>query len=290
MVRGRPQGAKLDPMAQGPLVSTQWLAERLDDPAVRVVDCRWYLRPFDWRNGDDEYAKAHIPGAVHARWDTELADPDRPDLWMLAGPERFADAMASRGITDDTLVVAYDDQHVTVAARVWWALRTYGHTDVAVLDGGITKWRAEGRPTDDVVPRYRRARFTPRFDPNLYATKDDVLAVLGTPTRLVDGRMAGAREADGGLIPGSITAPGITFTGTDGTWAEPDEARRRLAEAGARAPEPTIAYCRGGVGACGTALAYAIAGYDDVAVFDGSWTEWITDPEAPKAMDAAPPG
>ena len=95
MVRGRPRGAKLDSMAQGPVVSTQWLAERLGDPGTRVVDCRWYLRPFDGRNGDDEYAKAHIPGAVHARWDTELADPDRPDLWMLAGPERFAGAMSS---------------------------------------------------------------------------------------------------------------------------------------------------------------------------------------------------
>ena len=100
--------------------------------------------------------------------------------------------------------------------------------------------------------------------------------------------MAGAREADGGAIPGSIFAPGITFTGADGTWTEPEEARRRLAAAGACAPEPTIAYCRGGVGACGTALAYAIAGYDNVAVYDGSWTEWITDPEAPRAMDAAP--
>ena len=289
-MRGRPRGAKLDPMAQGPLVSTQWLAERLDDPGTRVVDCRWYLRPFDWRNGDDEYAKAHIPGAVHARWDTELADPDRPDLWMLAGPERFAGAMASRGIGDDTFVVVYDDQHVTVAARLWWALRAYGHTGVAVLDGGIAKWQAEGRPTDDVVARYPRARFTPRFDPGLYATHEDVLAALGTRTRLVDGRMAGAREADGGAIPGSITAPGITFTGADGTWAAPEEARRRLAEAGACAPEPTIAYCRGGVGACGTALAYAIAGHDDVAVYDGSWTEWITDPEAPKALDAAPSG
>ena len=88
------------------------------------------------RNGDDEYAKAHIPGAVHARWDTDLADPERPDLWMLAGPDRFADAMASRGIGDDTFVVTYDDQHVTVAARVWWALRVYGHAGVAVLDGG----------------------------------------------------------------------------------------------------------------------------------------------------------
>ena len=279
----------LDSMTEGPVVSTQWLAERLDDPDTRVVDCRWYLRPFDWRNGDDEYAKAHIPGAVHARWDTELADPDWPDLWMLAGPARFAGAMASRGIGDDTFVVAYDDQHVTVAARLWWALRVYGHTGVAVLDGGIAKWQAEGHPTDNVVPRHPRARFTPRFDPGLYATHEDVVAALDTRTRLVDGRMAGAREADGGAIPGSITAPGITFTAADGTWAAPEEARWRLAEAGACAPEPTIAYCRGGVGACGTALAYAIAGDYDVAVYDGSWTEWITDPEAPKALDAAPP-
>ena len=249
------------------------------------MDCRWYLRPFDWRNGDDEYAKAHIPGAVHARWDTELADPDRPDLWMLAGPERFAATMSARGIGDDTFVVTYDDQHVTVAARLWWALRVYGHTAVAVLDGGITKWQAEGRPTESTVPRYPQADFTPRLNPDLYATHADVLASLGTSTRLVDGRMAGAREADGGAIPGSLFAPGITFTGADGTWASPEEAGSRLAEAGARAPEPTIAYCRGGVGACGTALAYAIAGHYDVAVYDGSWTEWITDPDAPRELD-----
>ena len=277
-------------MTEGPLVSTQWLAEHLDDPGVRIVDCRWYLRPFDWRNGDDEYAKAHIPGAVHARWDTELADPERPDLWMLAGPERFADAMAFRGIGDDTFVVAYDDQHVTVAARLWWALRVYGHCGVAVLDGGIPKWQSEGRPTESTMPSYQRAPFTPRFNPHLYATHQDVRAAVGTQIRLVDGRMAGAREADGGAIPGSITAPGIEFTGTDGAWAEPGEARRRLAAAGACAPEPTIAYCRGGVGACGTALAYAIAGYEDVAVYDGSWTEWITDPEAPQVLDAASEG
>ena len=277
--------AMLESMPSGPLISTRWLAEHLHDPVVRIVDCRWYLRPFDGRNGDDEYAKAHIPGAVHARWDTQLADPERPDLWMLAGPARFAGAMAERGIGDDTFVVAYDDQHVTVAARLWWALRTYGHSAVAVLDGGITKWQAEGRPTEDAVPSYPRGAFTPRFNPDLYATRDDVLRVIGTDTRLVDGRMAGARQADGGAIPGSITAPGIEFCGADGTWAEPDEARRRLAEAGACSGEHTIAYCRGGVGACGTALAYAIAGQDDVAVYDGSWTEWITDPGTPRSLD-----
>ena len=272
-----------------PLVSTQWLADRLDDPGVRVVDCRWYLRPFDLRNGDDEYDKAHIPGAVHVRWDTELADPDRPDLWMLAGPERFAAAMSERGIGDDTFVVAYDDQHVTVAARLWWALRVYGHTAVAVLDGGITKWASEGRALEDSRPRHPPAQFTPRFDQGLYSTKDDVMAAVGVATRLVDGRMAEARAADGGAIPGSITAPGIAFTGSDGTWPDPAEARDRLAAAGARLPEPTIAYCRGGVGACGTALAYAIAGRYDVAVYDGSWTEWITDPDAPRELDAPGP-
>lgn len=284
------RSGKLDGMPEGPLVSTQWLAEHLADPDVRVVDCRWYLRPFDMRNGDDEYARAHIPGAVHARWDTDLADPERPDLWMLAGPDRFADAMAARGIGDDTFVVTYDDQHVTVAARVWWALRVHGHTGVAVLDGGINKWQAEGRPTTSAVPSYPRARFTARFNPDLYATHQQTRAAVGTSTRLVDGRMAGARQQDGGAIPGSIVAPGIEFTGADGTWAEPEEARRRLAAAGACTREPTIAYCRGGVGACGTALAYAIAGYGNVAVYDGSWTEWITDPEAPRAMDVAPAG
>ena len=270
----------------GPVVSTKWLARRLGHPGVRVVDCRWYLRPFDQRNGDDEYARAHIPGAVHLRWDTDIADPDRPDLWMLAGPERFAAAMSARGIGDDTFVVAYDDQHVTVAARLWWALRVYGHAAAAVLDGGIGRWAAEGRPLDDAVEAPPPARFTPRRrDRRLYATKQDVTAALGAGMRLVDGRMAAARAEDGGAIPQSIALPGIEMIGPGGVWAGPDEARARIASAGGAVGEPTIAYCRGGVGACGTALAYAIAGQDDVAVYDGSWTEWITDPGTPRALD-----
>ena len=269
----------------GPVVSTEWLADRLGHPNVRVVDCRWYLRPFDLRNGDDEYSRGHIPGAVHLRWDTDIADPDRPDLWMLAGPERFAAAMSARGIGDETFVVAYDDQHVTVAARLWWALRVYGHTAAAVLDGGIAKWAAEGRPLDDDAGAPAPARFTPRRDNRLYATKQDVMAALDTDIRLVDGRMAAARAADGGAIPGSIALPGIEMIGPGGVWSHPDEARSRIAAAGGAVGEPTIAYCRGGVGACGTALAYAIAGQDDVAVYDGSWTEWITDPDAPRVLD-----
>ncbi len=272
-------------MDTAPVVSTEWLARHLDDPGIRIIDCRWYLRPFDRRNGDDEFSAAHIPGAVHVRWDTDIADPDQPELWMLAGPERFAAAMSVRGIGDDTFVVAYDDQHVTVAARLWWALRVYGHTGVAVLDGGLTKWTAEGRPLDAVVSAHPRARFTPRRNKALYATKGDVMAAIDSGTDLVDGRMAAARLQDGGAIPGSITLPGIELTGPDGTWADRQEAHRRITEAGGSLGRSTIAYCRGGVGACGTALAYAIAGQDDVAVYDGSWTEWITDPDTPQALD-----
>ncbi len=264
-------------------MSTDWLADHLDDPSVQVVDCRWYLRPFDLRNGDDEYAAGHIPGAVHVRWDTDIADPDRPGLWMLAGPERYAEAMASRGIGDDTFVVAYDDQHVTVAARLWWSLRVYGHEAVAVLDGGITRWVAEGRAVETAIPQHPRASFTPRRSTRLYATKDDVLTALGGEVRLVDGRMDAARVADGGHVPGSVVLPGIEFTTADGTWVDPDEARDRIVSAGGVSDAGVIAYCRGGVGACGTALAYAIAGLDDVAVYDGSWTEWVADPDTPRA-------
>jgi thiosulfate/3-mercaptopyruvate sulfurtransferase len=272
-------------MESGPLVSTAWLAEHLADPAVRIVDCRWYLPPFDTRNGTEEYARAHIPGAVHVRWDTDIADPDRPGLSMLAPAPRYAAAMAERGIGDDTLVVAYDDQHVTVAARLWWSLRVYGHSPVVVLDGGITKWMAEGRPVDDLVPTHPAADFTPRRENTLYATKADVHAAVDAGMQFVDGRMAGARAEDGGALPNSVALPGIEFTGPDGTWTDRAEARARISAVAGDRAEATIAYCRGGVGACGTALAYAIAGFDDVAVYDGSWTEWITDPDAPRVLD-----
>jgi thiosulfate/3-mercaptopyruvate sulfurtransferase len=272
-------------MEPGPLVSTAWLADHLDDPSVRVVDCRWYLPPFDMRDGAEEYARAHIPGAVRVQWDTDIADPDRPGLAMLADASRYAAAMGERGIGDDTFVVAYDDQHVTVAARVWWSLRVYGHTRVAVLDGGITKWMAEGHRVDDVVPTPAPAVFTARRDDGLYATMSDVRAAIDTDVQLVDGRMPGARLEDGGALPDSIVLPGIEFMGPDGTWPDRDDAQARISAAGGGRAERVIAYCRGGVGACGTALAYAVAGVEDVAVYDGSWTEWITDPDAPKVMD-----
>ena len=270
-------------MSSSPLVSTEWLADHLDDPDVRIIDCRWYLKPFDLREGDEEYAKAHIPGAVHLVWNTDLADPEIPDLGMIATPERYAEVMGINGIGDDTFVVVYDDQHVTVAARTWWTLRVYGHDDVAVLDGGITKWIAEGRTVTDEVAAVQPATFTPRFRADLYATKDEVTRAIDDESIvLVDGRMTPARVEDGGYIPNSSHLPGIEFLTDSGTWLDASASRSRIRDSEAFDAEKVISYCRGGVGATGTALAYAIAGRDDVAVYDGSWSEWITDPSTPR--------
>jgi thiosulfate/3-mercaptopyruvate sulfurtransferase len=266
-------------------VSTAWLADHLDDPSLRIIDCRWYLRPFDERCGDEEYRAGHLPGAVHLRWDTELADPDRPAS-LLAPPTRFAAAMGAAGVGDDHYVVTYDDHHVPVAARVWWALRVYGHDAVAVLDGGITKWRREGRPIETGPSQPPPAKMTPRFRPELYAEKTDVLAVVGGERRaqLVDARMDKSYRAASGHIPGSVRLTGLGFLADGETWMSPADARARIAAAGVAptSDRPVIAYCGGGVAATGTALAYRLAGFDDVAVYDGSWTEWEADPATPK--------
>ena len=265
--------------AFGPLVSTAWLAERLADPRsdVRVVDCRWYLKPFDMRDPDVEYARGHIPGAVHLRWDTHWADADHPIPGMLAQPEVFAEVMAAAGISDITTVVAYDDGHVTVAARLWWALRVYGHPSVAVLDGGIDRWVAEGRPLSTEVPRWPRGDFVARPRSATYATHHDVAAALGDPSvGLVDCRMEPARVEDGAMIPGSAYLPGIEFLDDEGLMRSPESCRETIRTATDPSPR-TILYCRGGVGACGTALAYEVAGLGDgVSVYDGSWSEWVT--------------
>ena len=265
--------------AFGPLVSTAWLAEHLAESAgdVRVVDCRWYLKPFDMRDPDVEYARGHIPGAVHLRWDTHWADAEHPIPGMLAQPKAFAEVVAGAGISNATTVVVYDDGHVTVAARLWWALRVYGHATVAVLDGGIDRWVAEGRPLSTEVPSWPKGDFVARPRSAAYATHIDVAAALDDPSAgLVDCRMEPARVEDGAMIPGSAYLPGIEFLDDEGLMRSPESCRETILAA----TEPssrTILYCRGGVGACGTALAYEVAGLGDgVSVYDGSWGEWVT--------------
>jgi thiosulfate/3-mercaptopyruvate sulfurtransferase len=274
--------APLERQHPGPLVTTAWLADHLDDERVRIVDCRWYLRPFDERCGDDEYRDGHIPGAVHLRWDTQLADPDRPAS-MLAPPERFAAAMSAAGIGDDTFVVTYDDHHVPVAARVWWALRAYGHDAVAVLDGGITRWVAEGRPLSTAAPDVTPAAFTARLRADRYATKEDVLAAVSSGScALIDARMDKAYDAATGHIPGSVRLTGIGFLADGERWLDAEAAAARIDALDLDPDTPVITYCGGGVAATGTALGFVLAGRPQPKVYDGSWTEWSADPSTPK--------
>jgi thiosulfate/3-mercaptopyruvate sulfurtransferase len=204
---------------------------------------------------------------------------------MVAGPERYADAMARLGVGDDTYVVTYDDLHVPVAARVWWTLRLYGHERVAVLDGGITAWRREGRAVEAGPVAVEPATFTARYQPHLYATKEDVLAAVASGgTHLIDGRMDSAYHSASGHIPGSVRVPGLGFLDADGHWVDADRARAIAHAAGTADGAPTIAYCGGGVAATGTALGYRLAGLGDIAVYDGSWTEWEADEATPKEL------
>ena len=279
-------------MQNDPLVTTDWLAEHLRDPDLRVVDIRGYVKKTDLGEGRqraeylgarEEYDEAHLPGAVYVDWTRDITDPDDPVLVQVAPPERFAELMASLGIGDDTRVVVYDHAGGQFATRLWWVLTYYGHDRVYVLDGGWRKWTAEGRPTTSVVPEPEPAAFTPRPRPEWRREARDVLAASGDAF-VLDARDEGqytgevARgEGRAGRIPGArhLHADGL-FDPERGTFLPDEELAGRLREAGVPEDkeEPVIAYCNGGVAATVPLFALHRLGHKNLAVYDGSWNEW----------------
>ena len=274
------------------LVSTPWLAEHREDAGLRVVDMRYYLREVIDADGKERFLEGHIPGAVHIDWIDDISDPDDPVRGQLAGPERFAAAMERAGIGDETLVIAYDDNHVPLAARLRWALKLYGHDNVRLLDGGLGKWIADGRPLETGPARpVSRGRFTPRTGADIRADKGDVLqAVEAGDTLLLDCRFDPTWYAAGAHIPGARRLPGVSFLGPDGTWL-PEEAMRKLVEnAGVPQAERVITYCGAGLAATGTWMALEMLGYDGARMYDGSWDEWARYPELPRESHPGPAG
>ena len=273
------------------LVTSAWLMDHLTDPRLRVVDIRGYVRTADLGGGrqraeyvaaQDEYDAGHIPGAVYVDWTVDITDPSDPVPAQLAPPARFARAMAARGIGDATDVVAVDHTGGHFATRLWWALRAYGHDRVAVLDGGYTKWVAEGRPVSRDVPRPEAAVFTPRLRPELRVSAAEVAATLGSAGRLlIDARDAAqyrgevARGSRGGHIPGAVNIPAKSLVRADGTWKPLEEQRRLLAAGGVCPDRPVVAYCNGGVTATAVLFALHRTGHARPAAnYDGSWNEW----------------
>lgn len=281
-------------MAQHPLVSTDWLAARLGAPDLRIVDIRGHVAPPTdplphYFNHHDAFLKGHIPGAVFIDWVHEITDPASPHHAKIAPPDRFADAMRRAGVGNETMVVAYDDAAGMFAARLWWALNYYGHDKVAVLDGGWTKWTAEGRAVTADVPAVAPATFDARPRPEWIRTLDQ-LTQPSTLRVLIDARspaeFAGqaARARRAGHIPGALNVPRTTLVAADGTLLPPEQLRRTFAQAGVEDPAvEVITYCNAGVSASFALLALRVAGFANAANYDGSWKEWGNDENRPIA-------
>jgi thiosulfate/3-mercaptopyruvate sulfurtransferase len=266
------------------LVSTDWLAARLGHPRVRVVDGSMYL-PTSGRNAAAEYAAAHLPGAVFFDLD---ASSDRQSALphMLPSAADFAERMSALGLDDADDIVVYDGSGANLsAARVWWMFRVFGHERVAVLDGGIRKWRSEGRPVESGTPTPPRGSFTGRGRPGKAVRDLDQVrqAAEAGGAQIVDMRSAGRFEAvepeprpglRGGHIPGSLNLPYDELVAEDGTVLPAEALRRRIAAAGIDASRPIIATCGSGVSACALIHALHLLGHDQVALYDGAWTEW----------------
>ena len=266
----------------GPLVSAAWLADRLGDPDLRILDATWYL-PHLGRNAHAEYRAAHVPGATYFDIDA-IADHHRGLPHMLPDPTIFAEAVGALGVGDGDQVVVYAGKYLTASARVWWTFRAFGHNRVAVLDGGFPHWREEGRPIETLEPSPVRRHFTAHFDPELVTDLDSVRRNIETRrTQIVDARSAGrfaGTEPEprpglrGGHIPGSLNLPYDRLFRPDGMLLGPDELRRAFEAAHVDLRRPIVTTCGSGVTACVLALGLDLVGRPDVAVYDGSWTEW----------------
>lgn len=257
------------------------LAVSIDDPGTRVVDVRAGLGAA--AAGREAWEREHIPGAPFADWIADWGDPEHAVEGMLARPQQFADLLSRLGITPATSVVAYDDNQLFTASRFAWALQHYGHEDVRVLNGGLPAWIAKGHPTASDAVEIEATTYPVPAPGALRAELSDVQEALEDgSTRLVDCRMDMTYDAAGAHIPGATRLPAPDLVGADGSFLDVAQVQAKAEAAGVDRDHPTILYCGGGVSASAAFVALREAGFENVRVYDGSWSEWSTHSDTPK--------
>lgn len=277
------------------LVTTDWLAKEHGASDLRIVDATSFL-PDAGRDAASEYESGHVPGAIFMDL-AELADANSSLPNTLPPPEKFSSRMQSLGLGDGSRIVVYDDSPNKSAARAWWMLTLFGAHDVAILDGGFAKWKAEGRALEIGKPMLRHRHFTVWKDDKGLADKGAILINLESgAAELVDARSAERFEGASpepregmvaGHIPGSRNLPYGDLFHADGTWKRGDELKAAFDAAGVDLDKPMITTCGSGVTAAIILFAARLLGKKDVRLYDGSWSEWGLDPDTPKAKGAA---
>ena len=269
------------------LVSIDWLAAHLGAPDIRVLDASWHM-PAEGRDAFAEYREKHIPGARF--FDIDDLSDEQSSLPHMAPPvEKFISRMRALGIGDGHRIIVYDTEGLFSAARAWWLFRLFGKTDVAILDGGLPKWLAEGHPVEDGTPIPRDRHFTARRDASLVrdVTQVAASAKLGD-AEIVDARSPARFRGEepeprpglrAGHIPGAKNVHYKTLLNSDGTLKSPEEIRATFAAAGVDLSKPVITSCGSGVTAAILSLALELIGHGQHALYDGSWTEWGSYPD-----------
>ncbi len=275
------------------LVTTGWLADELGRPGLRVLDATWFL-PGEPRDARGAFEDGHIPGAMFFDIDL-IADKTGPLPTMLPPAGQFSAQLGALGVRDGDRIVLYDDAPHHTAARAWWMLRAFG-IEAALLDGGLAKWKAEGRPLERGTRPAGTGRVTATLDPARVRSLDQVRANLDSHAeQIVDARSPArfaGQEAErrpglaSGHIPGSANVPYSAFFNPDGTWKHPASLRLMLEDEGVEVERPVIATCGSGISAAVIVFALHLLGHR-AALYDGSWVEWGADPATPKATGAA---
>lgn len=280
------------------LVSTAWLAEHLEDPKIRILDASYFV-PGGVAPARAQYGEGHIPGAQF--FDVNAAaDISQPKEHTFPTAAIFAEYVGTLGIGNNHRVVVYDHLGGTLAAaRVWFMFRAFGHDNVAVLDGGRTKWAVEGRPFTTAVPQFAPTAFRAVENPALLKSKSDILRNISAPAfQVLDARSAGRfagtePEPRAGLrsghIPASRNLPFLTLIDADTkTWRDRATLQKAFDDSGVDLSHPLTASCGSGVTACAVALGAYLLGKTDTAIYDGSWLEW--GPDATLPIESGPTG